>query len=196
MGTSFEPSKDDMRKAKIVLGDALPYELLMLDTATQIIGTSRFEQLKKHEKLHDWFTHNATVEAFWTHARCLLEFFNRGKNGNFDASAASARDFTSDRYHPSQDIQRLYGSGSLNERINEQVSHVGFCRKAEVFEKLGPQMERVKIVIDKEVIEFDDNLRAEFREHWKWQPRRKFLNIASNVHTASCEPSFFLKTIG
>src|SRR5262249_11547575 len=68
-----------MRRAEIVLSDALPYELLMLDIAARYTQNPQFKQLKKDEKLRDWLTHNATVEAFWTHARCLLEFFNRKK---------------------------------------------------------------------------------------------------------------------
>lgn len=79
MSNSFEPNEDNMRKAKIVLGDALPYELLMLDAAARFTTTSQFEGLKIREELFDWLICNGTVEAFWTHARCLLEFFNGGK---------------------------------------------------------------------------------------------------------------------
>jgi hypothetical protein len=36
----------------------------------------------------DGFTRNATIETFWTHARCLIEFFTQTENGNFHASSA------------------------------------------------------------------------------------------------------------
>jgi hypothetical protein len=195
MGDGLEPTKDEMRRAEIVLGDALPYELAMLRIALQYTQTPQFEQLKKDEEPLDWLTHNATVEAFWTHARCLLEFFNRAKNNNFDASSASARDFTDGHYRPSDDIKKLWGPGCLSEKINEQLSHVGFCRKTELYEKLGPEMGRVKHIIDKEVRAFDGRLRKEFREYWKMPlPQERFV-LTTNVHTATCSPIIISATI-
>jgi hypothetical protein len=35
MANHFEPTEDDMYKARIVLSDALPYELVMLDMAAR-----------------------------------------------------------------------------------------------------------------------------------------------------------------
>jgi hypothetical protein len=53
---------------------------------------------------------NATIESFWTHARCLMEFFSRRKNQDFTASAASAMDFT-EGFRPSSEMEKLWGPG-------------------------------------------------------------------------------------
>jgi hypothetical protein len=128
--------------------------------------TKAFSELDRKNAI-ECHTLNATIESFWTHARCLIEFFNRSKNRDFTASSASARDFTGG-FHPSFEMQKLWGPGNLSEKINEQVSHVGFCRKAEQYEKLGPvEMVRVKSIIDKEVEEFDRTLKREFQPFWK-----------------------------
>ena len=47
MARSFRPTQDEMLRAEIVLGDALPYELRMLDLAVRYIQAPQFEQLKK-----------------------------------------------------------------------------------------------------------------------------------------------------
>jgi hypothetical protein len=182
--TNFEPTSEELRRAEIVLSDALPYELMMLDVAARYTQTSAFANLEKTKKTA-WFIHNATVEAFWTHTRCILEFFNRGKNNNFDTSSASARDFTSDDYEPSKEITALWGPGTLQEKINEQISHVGFRRKTELYEKLGTEMPHVKAAIDRETIAFDRKLLKKFRAYWKWTPPTQTL-VFTNSATTSC----------
>jgi hypothetical protein len=88
-------------------------------------------------------------------------------SSDFTASAASAMDFT-EGFYPSSEMEKLWGPRRLSETINEQVSHVGFCRKAEQFQKLGAsEMVRVKSIIDKEVGKFERTLRREFRPSWK-----------------------------
>jgi len=83
-----EPNREDMERAKIVLDDALPYELDMLDAAARYMQTDEFSKLTKPKTETEWLTCNATIESFWTHARCLMEFFSRRKNKDFTASAA------------------------------------------------------------------------------------------------------------
>jgi len=180
-------TREELERVQIVLGDALPYELAMLDRAARNMQTPQFQQLKIEQDPSDWLTHNAMVEAFWTHARCLLEFFNASKRNNFGSSPASARDLTTNAYSPSAEIQKLWGPGKLSEKINEQISHVGFCRKAELYEKLGPQMGHVKNTIDKETKAFAGALRPEFQQYWKWQPRKEaFVAVYNSSGTASC----------
>jgi hypothetical protein len=163
MAGNFTLTEDDLKRAKIVLTDALPYELNMLDVAARYMKMTEFSKLRTPTNEIECHTYNATIESFWTHARCLIEFFNRPENNNFQSSAASARDFT-DGFYPSSDMQKLSGSGSLSEKINEQVSHVGFCRKAETYEKLGAvEMVRVKSIINKEVQGFEQKLKREFQ---------------------------------
>jgi hypothetical protein len=179
----FTPTDDDMERAKIVLTDALPYEFDMLDAASRYMQTTAFSKLAEPKNQTEWLTRNATVESFWTHVRCLLEFFNRDKSGDFTPSSASAKDFTDDSFWTSTEMKNLWGNGKLSETINEQISHVGFCRKGEQSEKLGPhEMVRVKAIIEKEVREFERCLRGEFRRFWKVrQPVRLVPNLLGNA---------------
>jgi hypothetical protein len=184
-----EPNREDMERAKIVLDDALPYELDMLDAAARYMQTDEFSKLTKSKTETEWLTCNATIESFWTHARCLMEFFSRRKNKDFTASAASAMDFT-EGFYPSSEMENLWGPGSLSETINEQVSHVGFCRKAEQLQKLGAsEMVRVKSIIDKEVGTFERTLKREFQPYWK--PRQlvplRLELLSNNVPSATSQ---------
>ena len=67
-----EPNSEDLERAKIVLDDALPYELDMLDAAARYMQTDEFSKLTKPKTEIEWLTCNATIESFWTHARCLM----------------------------------------------------------------------------------------------------------------------------
>src|ERR1700730_3995551 len=101
-----------------VLKEHLPYELDMLDEAVEYLRSA--EALASNRA--DWFRRSAAIEAFWTHARNLVEFLNRSKNRDLTVSSASARDFA-DSFHPK------LGKDALT-KINEQISHLGFCRKS------------------------------------------------------------------
>jgi hypothetical protein len=76
-------------------------------------------------------------------------------------------DFT-EGFQPSSEMEELWGPGKLAEVLNEQVSHVGFCKKAEQLQRLGAsEMVRVKSIIDKEVENFERALTREFQPYWK-----------------------------
>jgi hypothetical protein len=182
-----EPNREDMERAKIVLDDALSYELDMLDAAARYMQTDEFSKLTKPKTEIEWLTCNATIESFWTHARCLMEFFSRRKNQDFTASAASAMDFT-EGFQPSSEMEQLWGPGSLSETINELLSHVGFRRRAGQLENLGAsEMVRVKSIIDKEVGNFERTLMREFQPYWK--PRQmvslRLELLSNNVSSAT-----------
>jgi hypothetical protein len=179
----------ELQKVKIVLSDALPYELSMLEAAVRYMQEDSFHALKVDNNYVDAFIRNATIETFWTHVRCLIEFFNR-KNDNYEASSAGARDFTTNDYHPSEDIKNLYGDNSLKTRINEQISHVGFCRKAEEWNKLGrtqeTQMHYVKDIINTETKKFVTNLKPSFSQYWKGSvPQARFLDVPNQAICAT-----------
>jgi hypothetical protein len=189
-----EPNREEMERAKIVLDDALAYELDMLNSAVRYMQTDEFSKLTKPKTEIEWLTCNATIESFWTHARCLMEFFSRRKNQDFTANAASAMDFT-ESFHPSSDMETLWGPGRLAETLNEQISHVGFCGKAEQLQKLGAsEMVRVKSIIDKEVENFERTLKRDFRPYWKSrQPVRLDSKLLNSVMTSI---SHFSRPIG
>jgi hypothetical protein len=114
-----------------------------------------------------------------------LNFFNRTENHNFQANSASAKDFA-DGYHPFSDMQKLgEKSKGISTRINEQVSHVGFCRKTEQWDKLGlTEMIGVKAIIDKETLRFVAKLKPSFAQYWKdsrRQPLASFLNVNNHA---------------
>src|SRR5262245_40589302 len=189
-----EPNREEMERAKIVLDDALAYELDMLNSAVRYMQTDEFSKLTKPKTEIEWLTCNATIESFRTHARCLMEFFSRRKNQDFTANAASAMDFT-ESFHPSSDMETLWGPGRLAETLNEQISHVGFCGKAEQLQKLGAsEMVRVKSIIDKEVENFERTLKRDFRPYWKSrQPVRLDSQLLNSVMTSI---SHFSRPIG
>src|SRR5262249_15225455 len=189
-----EPNREGMERAKIVLDNALPYELDMLDAAARYMQTDEFSKLTTPKAELEWLACNTIIESFWTHARCLMDFFSRRKNHDFTASAASAMDFT-EGFQPSSEMEKLWGPGKLAEILNEQVSHVGFCRKAEQLQKLGAsEMVRVKSVIDKEVGNFERALKREFQPYWKSrQPVRLDSQLLNSVTTSI---SHFSRPIG
>lgn len=173
---------EELEKVKIVLGDALPYELSMLEAAALYMESEEFLALDLNVA-RNAFTHNATIEAFWTHARCLIEFFNRGEDHNFQVSSGSAKDFTN-AYHPAADMQKLSEkSKGLSTRINEQISHLGFCRKTGEWEKLGAsEINRVKATINKETTDFVAKLKPDFRKYWDGPvPQARMLNLTDQV---------------
>jgi hypothetical protein len=179
----------ELEKVKIVLGDALPYELSMLEAAVRYMQEDSFRELKVDNNYVDAFIRNATIETFWTHVRCLIEFFNR-ETGKYEASSAGARDFTTKAYQPSKDIKKLDENNSLKTRINEQISHVGFCRKAEEWNKLGrtqeTQMHYVKDIINEETEKFVKNLKPNFSQYWKGSvPQAQFLNVPDQAICAT-----------
>ena len=93
-------------------------------------------------------------------------------------------DFT-EGFRPSSEMEELWGPGRLAKTINEQVSHVGFCRKAEQLQKLGAsEMVRVKSIIDKEVENFERTLKREFQLYWKpRQPVRLDSQLLNSITT-------------
>ena len=85
------PNREDMERAKIVLDDALPYELDMLDAAVRYMQMDEFSKLTKPKTEIEWLICNAIIESFWTHARCLIEFSVFQAILLFDSMALSVR---------------------------------------------------------------------------------------------------------
>jgi hypothetical protein len=79
-------------------------------------------------------------------------------------------------YRPSDDMQKLGekhkegDAASISTRINQQISHVGFCRKTDEWDKLSAnRMHDVKATINNETDRFSRKLRPEFRPYWTWK---------------------------
>ena len=145
-----------MMEAQIAaaLKEHLPYELDMLEGSfVRLYSTEFADQLK------DTVIKNALIEAFWTHARNLVEYFMHSKGDRF-SGVVSARDFTND-YFPDMKMK------TLDQEINAQISHLTYDRKTIEHEKLGGyQMLRVKQSIDRETKRFQELLKPEYRAIW------------------------------
>jgi hypothetical protein len=146
---------EEQDRKKRVFEEHLPYELDMFDEAAKFIMSKEFAKLDRKNNKNDWFRANAAIEAFWTHARTLQEFFNQPKNPEpmLGAHHASAKDFASD-YWPD------LGLGTVVEKINNQVSHLNYGRESLPPEKLGHEMQYVKAAIDKQVKRFQETIAA------------------------------------
>jgi hypothetical protein len=164
----------------------LPYELDMFEEAAKFLMSEEFAKLDRE---NDWFRANAAIEAFWTHARTLQEFFNQPKNREpmLGAHHASARDFAFD-YWPDLDLQTVV------DKINNEVSHLNYGRESLPPEKLGHEMQYVKAAIDKQVRRFQETLAAAAgkKKHadqvWEVRPPRQpveFIRVSGDPSSTS-----------
>jgi len=179
-----------------LLDEHLRYEVDMFDEAAKFLMSEQFAKLDRENTNNrdDWFRANAAIETFWTHARTLREFFTQKKNDEpvKDAHHASARDFAPDYWHEI-DLDK-----DIADKINAQVSHLNYGRKSEPSEKLGPEMQRVKAAIDKEVRRFQDKLAAVKKEHrdraWGMAPRQVVTYVPALENNVSTTSATFMST--
>lgn len=106
-------------RKKQLFDEHLPYELEMFEEAARFLMSDECAKLDRENNKDDWFRANAAVEAFWTHARTLKEFFTQRKNPEpvQDAHHASAQDFAPDYWN---DLEL----NAVIDKINAQVSHL------------------------------------------------------------------------
>ncbi|MBA5775988.1 hypothetical protein H2509_02570 [Stappia sp. F7233] len=155
----------DEMKAKL-LKEHLPYEHDMLDAAYAFITSDkRNDDAKDREQ---WFLRNAAIVAFWTHARNLIEFYEKSPH-----ASASASDFTTERLWPEfrlkkgQPAEEKAGE-ELRTLINEQISHLKYERVKAPHDKLGEyDPYNVKTAIDRARRKFECLLTPEAKAIWK-----------------------------
>jgi len=138
----------------------LPYEIDMMRGLYQEITSG------KHTRL----IHNANIESFHIHARNLIEFFKNKEPCDFDP-----RLFTIPAYEPNGD----FISRSLEAKINRQISHLTAGRTSVPEEQLRPtEWTDIGTTIEKEIARFENALRPEYRNKWKYdQPI--WINVGS-----------------
>jgi hypothetical protein len=171
-------------RKKQLFDEHLPYELEMFEEAARFLMSDECARLDRENNKDDWFRANAAVEAFWTHARTLKEFFTQRKNPEpvQDAHHASAQDFAPDYWN---DLEL----NAVIDKINAQVSHLNYGRESAPPGKLSHEMQFVKAAIDKQVRRFQEKLAAAATKNghpdqvWHMAPRRtvEFIPIADNV---------------
>lgn len=128
---------------KIVLEDALPYEIAMLQ------GTF----LRLVQPPADRIVNNALIESFCVHARQLLEFLNN-KQG------APVADFVNANFQL-QHITKL--DNDLVQKLNTQIAHITYRRTDQQKNKIN-QADR-KTLLDEIIAEMRNvanNLKPEF----------------------------------
>jgi hypothetical protein len=82
-------SNETMTPIELLLRKDLPYEINMLEHTFRLLSSDDYaKNLRKYTVVA-----NALVELFWTHARNLIEFFNKGR-GDGLTGLASAQDMT------------------------------------------------------------------------------------------------------
>jgi hypothetical protein len=169
-----------MEQIKIeILNEHLPYELDMLDEATKYIASQEFaDACGVRDRCPAWFKRNAAIEAFWTHARNLIEFLFRPKSVDLKVSSASAKDFA-------PTFQLSLDADKLMTKINEQISHLGYGRKTLDFEKLSHEMSWVKPALDSEYKRLEKLLMKDADCHAHWVPRTPVTIDVSSISTSS-----------
>jgi hypothetical protein len=131
---------EEQERKKKLFTEHLPYELEMFDEAAKFLMSDEFAKLDRDKNKDDWFRANAAIEAFWTHARTLQEFFTQPKNPEplQHAHHASAQDFAPDYWH---DLEL----GAVIDKIHAQVSHLNYGRESLPPEKLGHEMAEARM---------------------------------------------------
>jgi hypothetical protein len=138
----------------------LPYELGMLDGS--------FRRLFTSEPVIDPLIKNALIEAFWTHARNLVEFLAQRKGQGDFKGTASAQDFAK-RYSHDPNLR------STDTQINEEVNHLQYDRESKQEQQPnGYRMNLVREAIRREFDKFQTLLDRPYRDIWV---RRNFRNV-------------------
>jgi hypothetical protein len=116
----------DSSVTSLILADALPYELMMLE---QTFVRLSLPQL-------DGCIANALIESFCVHARQLIDFFEN-KQG------VRADQFTNGTYEAAHlsSVPR-----SVRKKLNHQIAHITQKRTADPSEKVGPE-ERAHLLL-------------------------------------------------
>jgi hypothetical protein len=141
-------SRDHQIPTDELLGEHLNYEIDMLRETLMRFPSDKksWDDLTITERVH----RNAFIESFCTHARCLIEFFEKARG------AAQYSD-----YDPAG-IKPL--SARYMQKINNQISHLLDCRTADPTRKISLE-DRWEIArqIQAEVKRFIDGMKAEYR---------------------------------
>jgi len=146
-----------------MLKEHLPYELNMLEQA--LLAWSRHEHMED-ESPEYWFARMSAIEAFWTQARNIREFFTLSGD---EGRTARAKDFT---VKPMDyDFEEL---GNNINRLHAQISHLNYDRPAGEApgEMPGKKLDydfarRVKDAVDRAVAQFQQNLTPAAIQHWE-----------------------------
>lgn len=137
----------------------LPYELDMGNAFALL------PLLHDGKYLQDGPVRNALIEAFWLHARNVIEFLTNQKRNKTPSGVASARDFTDSKFSPDHEIKKIFKK--IRAVVNVQITHLKYERRSSPQEKLGGyDMIRVKQAIDSQIAQFEQHLLPKYKVHW------------------------------
>ena len=164
------------KQMESIIGHQLPYEVQMMRALYPALSSGRYDQMH----------HNAHIESFYVHARNLVEFF-KAKND------VDPRIFTDDTYRKRGDfIDR-----SLQDKMNEQISHLSWKRTENMNEKLGPaEWKKTLDALELEIVRFEKAIKPEFRNLWQAGLRQMNFQaedpevLVDGSAGASSDPSF------
>lgn len=164
-----------------MLVEHLPYEIDMMRVAYAYLRST--DRAKSREAIGEntglvTFLNNAAIEAFWIHARNLLEFF--GRESQAEGRTACAQDFT----HSSLTYDLPFDN--LKELINEQICHLQYKRYRDPLDKIdGFTMQRVMEAIDRAIALFEVTLKQDFAELWSARPKIQVTSVEANHSSAT-----------
>jgi len=140
-----------------LLIEHLPYELEMLEWSYAALHDDQLAPFRQHM----WIV-NLAIEEFWTHARNLVEFFDRHRNGSEVGSASASNFVSSRRFDQQLDLEALMGE------INNQITHLQYDRPSTPEGKLNiHRMAHVKGAIEKAVKLFEADMTDDAKAIWK-----------------------------
>ena len=158
MGADMETDKTK------ILEEHLPYEHRMLEHAYAFLTSDSYTAMRE-----DWFLRNAVINAFWMHARNLIEFYRNAKD-----VSASASDYTKTRLDPEFRLKKGEPADDnrgeeLTDLINAQIVHLKNERVTKIDEKLGSyEPLRVITAIERARRKFEGLLTDEAATIWKY----------------------------
>lgn len=133
-----------------ILHEHLGYEIDMVASAIAAIAAGDA----------DWFRRMCAIEAFWLHARTLLEFF---EDRTAPSRTAAAQHFTD------KPIEFEIPSRTKYEALmNDQIAHLNYGRTRNELEKLrGHDVYVVAGALARAILVFEKHLRSDAREIWE-----------------------------
>lgn len=157
---------EDDQPHRDMLIEHLPYEIGMMNRSFAFLVENRPEGLSAlppKDSVTLLFLRNTVIEAFWIHARALLEFF--WLNAKDEGRVASARNFTTGF------VDYDLPFATLADEINEQICHLQYKRHRDTEGKIGGyDMQRVKEALNRAAAKFEENLDKEAAKIWKKLP--------------------------
>ena len=136
----------------------VPYEIIRLDEMYRLMAQPDLFNFKGIPEKQQPTIEDALIVAFCSHARNLVEFFEKQPSDNY----ACAKDFAKDKYEPLK-INHGTRLHSLKGMLNNQINHLTYERTDQPDEKIGaPERKELFQAIHDEVVRWKAALKPEY----------------------------------